>query len=278
MPSPRSSAILLLLAAACGRAVEHDPARLAAADTMPVAGVDTVWSTDSPASAAPAEAPRIDPEPEPRPGAIGCTRVDPPPSTAPTPPHGYRRLPARFSCVVREGRAPMEARVDVDPAYGYAIRVRMPDPGDARRWTEVLDTAAESQPWHDGYPVVEAVDFDQDGWGDLKLMEYWGATGNLKYHVWRFDPRRVRFVADSVLSDTRNPAPLPGRPPCVRGSSHGGGVWRDTWKMCLRDGTWIDVESESQYVPQGKPFLVRERRERRGGRMVVIHADTTPYR
>ncbi len=279
---------LLLAAAACGRMTDRgDPPRLAATaavdtnppvltDSMTIAGVDTVYLTDSLASPTPADTPRVDPKPEP--GAIGCTRVDPPPSATETPTRGYRRLPARFSCVLRERSAPMEARVELDPAYGYAIRVRMPRPGDPARWTEVLDTAAESGPYHDGYPVVEAVDFDQDGWGELKLMEWWGATGNQKFHVWRFDPQRARFVPDSVLTETISPQPLPGKPACVRGHYHGGGATSDTWTICRERGRWVKTSSESRYVPDGKPLLVHERSERRRGRMVVVSSDTTPYR
>jgi len=284
----RSIALPLLLAAACGPMTDDGaPPRLAATaavdtnppvltDSMTVAGVDTVYLADSLVAATSAEPPRGDPAP--RPGAIGCTRVDPAPSTLPTPPSGYRRLPARFSCVVREGRPAMEARVELDRFYGYALKVRMPRPGDPGRWAVVLDTAAESGPYHDGYPVVEAVDFDGDGWGELKLMEWWGATGNQKFHVWRFDPRRARFVPDSVLTETISPRPIPDEPGCVRGHYHGGGATSDSWTICRERGRWVKTSSESRYVPDGKPLLVHERRERRGGRMVIVSSDTTPYR
>jgi hypothetical protein len=286
MRAPSLAILFLFATAACGpMANGGDPPRLAATaavdtnppvmtDSMVVAGVDTVYLTDSLASPAAADAPRVDPEPEPRPGAIGCTRVDPPPSAAETPTRGYRRLPARFSCVIREGSAAMEARVELDPVQGYAFRVRMPRPSDPARWTEVLDTAAESEPYHDGYPVVEAVDFDQDGWGELKLMEWWGATGNLKFHVWRFDPRHARFVPDSVLSETISPHPLPGKPACVRGHSHGGGATSSTWTICRERGRWVETDSERQHSPEGKPYFLRVRQERRNGTMMIVHTDT----
>jgi hypothetical protein len=276
----RSLAIGLVLVAACGPMVgQGDPPPLAAAapadtnppvmtDSMIVAGVDTVWSTDSLAATTAADAPRGDPEP--RPGAVGCTRTDAPrpvPASAVTENIGAG---ARFSCVLREGHPPIEALVDADD--GYVEGARISAPAWERPWSQSLDAEAIDRPYV-GAPVVAVIDYDKDGWGDLRMREWSGATGNRKYHVFRFDPRRQRFARDSVLSELTGAEPLPGRP-CVQGYLKNGGRAYDSWTRCLERGRWVVTESESQDNPEGKPFYVRVSKERRGGRMVVVRTDT----
>jgi|GEM_PF-1698305 len=280
----RAALLLACAAAACGRAVEHDPSRLAAADTVPAAagpatvlvtsdtmtigGIDTldVPTITTTTDTVPAD-PDPNPDAEPRPGAVGCRRA------GTQPPPGAKivdgvRAGARFSCVLREGHPPVEARVDLDGS-GYLAGMEISAPGWTRPWSQLL--AAESiEPRR---PYVEALDYDDDGWADLRTIEWTGATGNVGYHVFRFDPTRRRFARDSVLSALAGADPLPGRP-CARGYMKNGGRSYDMATICRERGRWVEVESESQSNPEGKPFFVRERRMRRGGRMVVVETDT----
>jgi hypothetical protein len=283
MMGVRSIAILLACAAAaCGRVVGNDPSRPAAADTIVVPGVDTVWAVTDSAGAATDTITTAtvvdttyglpDPEPEPRPGAIGCRRTDTPRPVPETAIVQDIRGGARFSCVLREGHPPVEARVDADDEWGFVEGARISAPAWERPWSQALAAEAIDRPYV-GSPVLEAIDFDKDGWGDLRMREWSGATGNRKYHVFRFDPRRQRFARDSALSETVGLDTLPG-PPCVRGYYHGGGRAYDLWTTCLERGRWVDVMSESQSDSPGKPFFVRQRKERRGGRMVVVRTDT----
>ena len=80
--------------------------------------------------------------------------------------------------------------------------------------------------------------------------------------VWRWDPRRGRFAADSALSALPNLAPVPGRP-CVHGGSG------SLEELCLREGRWITMATEtSERAADGRCMDVR--RERRGDRMVEV--------
>ncbi len=278
MTALRAALLVACAAAACGRAAEHAPSRLTAADS--VAGVlvtadtMTIGGTDTfavPTATTTIDTTQGDPDPapdtEPRPGAVGCrrARTQPPPGA---PFVDGVRAGARFSCILRAGHPPVEARVDVDQS-GYLAGMEISAPGWTRPWSQSL--AAESI--EERGPYVEALDYDNDGWADLRTIEWTGATGNVGYHVFRFDPARRRFARDSVLSALAGADPLPGRP-CVGGYMKNGGRTYDTSTLCLERGRWVEVASESQdYVP-GKPLFLRVSRERRGGRMVVVRTDT----
>jgi hypothetical protein len=272
IPRPIGALLLACAAAACGRAAEHAPSRLAA-DTVVPATVRVSADTMTISSGDPLAVPTVtlrespDPDPEPRPGAVGCRRA----GTRPPPNAGIVdgvRAGARFSCVLREGHPPVEARVDVDGS-GYLAGMEISASTWTRPWSQSL--AAESI--EERTPYVEALDYDNDGWADLRTIEWTGATGNIGYHVFRFHPDRHRFERDSVLSALSGADPLPGRP-CARGYVKNGGRSYDTRTLCRERGRWVEVASESRDNPDGKPFYVHVSRERRGGRMVVVRTDT----
>lgn len=242
---------------------------MAAADTVPVARAETVWTRQDTTGFT--DTTRAPSEPELRPGAIGCRRTDAPRPVPDSATVQDLRGGARFSCVLREGRPPIEARVDADE-YSFVAGARISASTWKRPWSQSLAAEAVDRPYL-GAAVLEAIDYDKDGWGDLRILDWTGATGNIKYHVFRFDPRRERFVRDSVLSETVGAEPLPG-PPCVQGFQKNGGRTYDLWTICLERGRWETTMAETQDRLPGTPLFLRQRRERRGGRMVVVRSDT----
>jgi hypothetical protein len=269
----RAALLLACAAAACDRATEHDPSRLAAADTTPVLRVDTVREDTTVATTTTTDTTNAVAEPKPglRPGAMGCRRTDRPRPVPDSVTVQDLRGGARFTCVLREGHPPIEARVDADE-FGSVVGARISASTWERPWSQALAAWATERPYK-GAAVLEAIDYDKDGWGDLRMLDWTGATGNIGYHVFRFDPRRERFVRDSVLSATDDAEPLPG-PPCVQGFQKNGGRTYDLWTICLERGRWETVMKETQARIPGKPLFLRQRRERRGGRMVVVRSDT----
>lgn len=259
---------VLLLASACGRAEPDAPAsRRPGIDTVPVAGTDTVFAnTRLRRTAVPAAVDTT------RSGAVGCQRTDTPRPVPDSVLVQDLRGGARLTCVLRRGHPPVQAWVDTEDDYGWVVGVRVSAPDWPQPWSQSIAAEAEGSLYR-GVPVLEAIDYDRDGWADLRTQQWAGATGNVKYHVFRFDPRRQRFARDSVLSETISADTLPG-PPCVRGHYHAGGRSYSTWTICLEQGRWVEVASESQFLADGQRLFVRERSARRGGRMVVIHTDT----
>jgi hypothetical protein len=99
----------------------------------------------------------------------------------------------------------------------------------------------------------------------------------MMFDVFRYDPRQRRFVQDSALIGAGNVRPLPGRPGCI-GISWRTSAWDDTSShRCLVRGAWTVVrEEEHRSLRDREPIRVVDVvRELRGGRMTVVHVDTT---
>ena len=163
---------------------------------------------------------------------------------------GDTSLPSLDSIVVFEGAAPRRLQV---------LR---------------LDGGSEVPSPETSHPL-RAVDLDADGSADLMLGTSWGATGNVAYAVWRFDPRAHRFAADSALSSMFNPAPVPGRA-CVRTFSNGSAVDDDAGLYCLRAGRWILDSLESHRWNRDAHSVIHEISARRGDSLVVLRHDVQP--
>lgn len=205
-------------------------------------------------------------------GTIGCTRTDTPPPSPASETMQDLRGGARFTCVIHAGSPPVEVQVKADDQTGYVDDLTISAPGWTPAWSQSLDAEAEAGIYKTE-PALAAIDYDRDGWGELRTQVAAGATGNTSYHIFRFDPQRQRFARDSVLSETSTADTVPGRP-CVRGyMDAGGGSW-SKWMICRESGQWVDTESESQSNPRGQSIYIRERMERRNGRMVVVKTDT----
>jgi hypothetical protein len=121
--------------------------------------------------------------------------------------------------------------------------------------------------------VVRTIDLDADGWRDLLVGRFWGATGNSGYDVWRFDPSSRRFVADSILSNLVNPAPVPGRP-CVSTYSNSSAVDDDMGVHCLHAGRWRLDSAESHTWLRDSNAIRHDVMARRADSLVIVHSET----
>jgi hypothetical protein len=145
---------------------------------------------------------------------------------------------------------PFEFRLFGGP-YGHIFRIEQrrlgTDPVDVP-WLEDDDTADDNAtymepPARGGEGDLRSADLNFDGYQDLLLLAWEGATGNRGYSVWIFDPPTGRFVPNRELSGVSNPTP---RPECQvistfeRGGAAGMEFVRDSYR-------WID----------GKAVLVR---------------------
>jgi hypothetical protein len=78
-----------------------------------------------------------------------------------------------------------------------------------------------SEPPPRGFPFLATHDLDFDGIRELKLLVWWGATGNTGWEVFRMDRGTGRLVLDSALTALSDPEPLAGAP-CLRTGGVGG--------------------------------------------------------
>jgi hypothetical protein len=126
-------------------------------------------------------------------------------------------------------------------------------------------------PWNGS--VLHAVDLDNDGYRDLLVGKFWGATGNTFYYVWRFNPASRRFVIDSALTDVSNPRSVPGRA-CVRTHSNTSARDDASSLLCLRTGRWIMDSAEVNTWDRKANVVMHEVHARQGDSLVVVRRET----
>lgn len=211
---------------------------------------------------------------------IGCRRTNRPLPPAPAD-TGWRRYSdditnhPTYSCTLRRGRAPVRIVLTADPRHGQPVSLRIHSArGGSPMQVLAIDDAASPPPR--GGEFFRAVDLNRDGWLDLQVLVMAGATGNEMFDVFLYQPSRGRFARDTVLSGNA-PRPVAARP-CVTTHWHmGGGVYSDG-EYCWRAGRWVLIRTEEAdllYPPgAGLPRQTRTIRERRGGRLRIVRADT----
>ncbi|MDO8590573.1 MAG: hypothetical protein Q7R65_01195 [bacterium] len=131
--------------------------------------------------------------------------------------------------------------------------------------------AGMGEPPPSGGKFFGAQDMNFDGYKDIRLMSWWGATGNTGYTYWLFDPSKNIFVENSDLSSLSNPTPelqtktiathsVGGMASCIYNNG--------TYKFDV-DGKLILIRSEKQdYVEESKSF-VKTIGELKDGKMVT---------
>ena len=121
--------------------------------------------------------------------------------------------------------------------------------------------------------VVRTIDLDADGWRDLLVGRFWGATGNTGYDVWHFDSTSHRFIVDSTLSTLVNPDPVAGRP-CVSTYSNSSVADDDMGVYCLHSGHWRLDSGESHTWLRDSNAIRHDIIARRGDSLVIVRSET----
>jgi hypothetical protein len=152
---------------------------------------------------------------------------------------------------------------------GLRISGDGPDAGDLGAMT--------AEPPPRGYPFIATQDFDGDGLRELKLLSFWGATGNVGWNIWRRDTASARFIPDPDLMAMINPQPLRDAP-CVRTWGGGGMAARiyTATVHCNDTGQWIQRWYEHQEWDDANRFFLRTLRVRLPGQdsLVFLRTDT----
>jgi hypothetical protein len=185
-----------------------------------------------------------------------------------------------FLCRLRAGRPEIRLTVMGDSA-GYMDSVLVHSPASARHPHQALRLdISEPQPL--GSDFLEGVDLNRDGWMDVKVMMFRGVTGNRIVDVFMFDPRRGRFVRDTVLSGQSHVNPLEGRPCVYTGwvFGHAGNLYSRA-EYCWLNTRWVVALSESQVDtvigPENESVYFRTTTRRRADGSYTSRLDTVRW-
>lgn len=177
-----------------------------------------------------------------------------------------------FDCPFHGGRAMLvEARADSESIV-RSLRVTAPAEGGTAQELRVI--ADDPFPVSDGF--LRSVDLDGDGYRDLMLMIWYGATGNAGHAVWLWDARAGRFAYDAGLSNHTNLRPVDGG--CWETQSVGGHAGRiyTRERLCRVSGRVTVVRSERQDFDYDARVYIRTIREPRGDTLAAVRVDTLP--
>lgn len=182
---------------------------------------------------------------------------------------------ARYRCELRDGMgitiALLVDTMEIDFPFITGLRVLDDSPENRDL------TAMTAEPPPRGFAFLGTQDMDGDGVRELKLLSFWGATGNTGWSFWRRDTLAGRFVADADLIAMIDPEPLLDAP-CLRTWSGGGMAARVYTAVvhCNDSGEWIERWLEHQEWDDGNRFFLRSMSARLPGQdsLVLLHVDT----
>jgi len=119
-----------------------------------------------------------------------------------------------------------------------------------------MDVNMEEQPYRGAvYFQIEDVNFD--GYKDIKLLNWWGVTGNVNFSFWRFDNNNGKFIYDAELSDLTSPIFNP-KTKLITTYETGGmaGMIHTGRKYKYQDNKLLLIEEENQiWIENEKQFL-----------------------
>ena len=183
---------------------------------------------------------------------------------------------AEYRCVVHPSLT-LRLRLLGDTASPSLDSVLVLPEGESTNALQVLHResgdAEMPLPYHTG--ILSTIDLDADGYRDLLVGKFWGATGNRGYDVWRFDPAARRFVADGELSKLWNPSPIAGRR-CVSTSSNSSARDDGMGVYCMHDGKWRLDSLETNTWNRDANTVTHEVMARRGDSLVLLGRETRP--
>jgi len=113
------------------------------------------------------------------------------------------RQGASFTFKIHPGLAPRTFKLIGDPESNTIKTIEI-YVSSATRPSQVLKAQQDEAPYR-GADYFKMVDIDFDGYQDIGLLSWWGATGNEGWTFWRFDPASQQFVKAPEVSALGGP-------------------------------------------------------------------------
>lgn len=120
-----------------------------------------------------------------------------------------------------------------------------------------------------------AEDINFDGYEDIRLMNWWGATGNTGYVYWLFDPQKSLFARNNDLSNLSNPMPHPETKTITTYGVGGmaGMIYGSRTYKFDDSGKLILIREEGQDWVENKKYFLKTISELKNGEMVIISTE-----
>lgn len=115
-------------------------------------------------------------------------------------------------------------------------------------------------------------DINFDGYNDIKMMTWRGATGNKGYDYWLFQPKERLFLQNNELSNLSNPTPHPETKTITTDSVGGmaGKIYNIGTYKFDDNGKLILIREEKQDWVEDKGYFLKTISERKDDLMVIV--------
>jgi hypothetical protein len=122
-----------------------------------------------------------------------------------------------------------------------------------------------------GSDYFDVADINFDGYKDIRLLQWWGATGNINYIWWIFNPLNNKFVKRDDLSDLTNPTLHPVTETITTSGAGGmaGKIYSQSTYKFDQKGRLLLIRNEFQDWDNSRKCFIRTVKERKNGKMVV---------
>ena len=146
--------------------------------------------------------------------------------------------------------------------------------GDSTKPLQTLDECEMGEPPaqpEEADSWLKAEDLNFDGYSDILMQQWAGATGNEGYCVWLFDPGKEMFVFTQAYSDVIGNHRIDAKSKTITTSSNGSALTFQTQTYAVRNGNPVLIVEEKQdKATQGKcPYHWVQRKEKNGAMVVT---------
>jgi uncharacterized protein len=141
---------------------------------------------------------------------------------------------------------------------------------------QILDARMDESPYQNA-EYFQAEDINFDGYNDVKLLIMWGATGNLIYDYYIFDPTTEKFAFSKPVSDLLNPVPNPTSKELEvywNGGMAGNVYTRQRFKY--EGQKPVLIWQEDQDWDKGKKAFIKTVKERKNNEMTITETQEIP--
>jgi len=141
--------------------------------------------------------------------------------------------------------------------------------GKTAPFQSITTTTTTTQSPYKRAKYFEVLDMNFDGYKDIKLLEWWGVTGNKGYRCWLYAPNKKKFIFHKELSELGNPR-INHAEQTIRTSYNGGGGLYALHIWAFENGKLVCVEGTLQDYDKDKQHYIVIKNKRINGKIVEV--------